>query len=81
MRHQQNEVFTAPWLLGTAFLLVGTAIVEKGLNLVGGDIPLLDVYPRQLLEWAMTLLILDIALSLRQLVDRGASVPSNGQGL
>ncbi len=45
------------------------AILEKGLNLAGMDIPLIDVFPRQILDWAVTLLILDIALTLRQIFD------------
>jgi hypothetical protein len=55
--------------LGTAFLLFGIAIVEKLLNLVGLGIPIVDVYPNQILSWAITLLIFEIALTLRQLVE------------
>jgi hypothetical protein len=44
--------------------------VEKSLNLVGGSIPLVTVYPRQLLDWAVVLLMFEIALSLRVLSER-----------
>lgn len=79
MRRKTPEVFTAPVFLGTAFLLVGLAIIEKGLNLVGTSIPLIDVYPRQLLDWALTLLILEIALTLRLILDRDRPVNMEGQ--
>ncbi|HUF69280.1 MAG TPA: hypothetical protein VMM79_11620 [Longimicrobiales bacterium] len=65
----KDQVFTAPYLLATAVFLFALAIVEKGLNLIGARIPILDVFPRQLLEWAIFLLILDIALLLRQMVE------------
>lgn len=64
--HKQDR-FTAPWLLASAVLLFGLALFEKGLNLFGMSMPLTTVYPRQLLDWAVTLLIFDIALTLRQL--------------
>ena len=63
-------LFTAPVFLGPAFLLFALAIIEKALNLVGGSIPVLTVYPRQLLDWAVVLLMFEIALSLRQVYER-----------
>jgi hypothetical protein len=60
---------TAPIFLGPAFLLFGVALVEKLLNLFGTHIPLLSVYPRQVLEWAVVLLIFEIALTLRQMFE------------
>jgi hypothetical protein len=66
---QREQVFRAPYLLGTAVLLFALALIEKGLNLLGVTIPVLEVYPRQLLEWAVFLLILDIALLLRQILE------------
>ncbi|MEX1258006.1 MAG: hypothetical protein WEG36_10335 [Gemmatimonadota bacterium] len=69
MSEGREDVFTAPLLLATAVLLLGLAIVEKGLNILGGSIPVLTVYPRQLLDWAVVLLILDIALSIRQVLE------------
>ena len=66
---KKEQVFTAPVFLATAFLLFGVAIVEKALNLVGASIPFTDVFPRQLLNWAVTLLIFDIALLLRQMLE------------
>ena len=64
---EKHDRFTAPWLLASALLLFALALFEKGLNVLGMSIPLTTVYPRQLLDWAVTLLIFDIALSLRQL--------------
>ena len=66
------ELLTAPWLLSTSFLLLGAAMLEKALNVVGLSLPLVDVFPRQLLDWAIALAILEIALTLRQLVGRQA---------
>jgi len=76
MNRSSPEVFTAPLFLGTAFLLVGLAIVEKALNIIGTSLPMVDVFPRQLLDWAVTLMILEIALTLRQMLDRGLGVNS-----
>ena len=64
----EKELFTGPWLFATAVFVFALAIVEKGLNLVGGSIPFTTVFPRQLLDWAVTLLAFDIALSLRQML-------------
>jgi hypothetical protein len=72
MSEKMPEVFTAPWLLGTAFLLVGASMVEKALNLFGLSIPVVTVFPRQLLDWAVALAILEIALTLRQMLERKA---------
>jgi hypothetical protein len=69
MTEGREDVFTSPLLLATAVLLLGLAIIEKGLNILGGSIPVLEVFPRQLLDWAVVLLILDIALSLRQVLE------------
>jgi len=80
MSDQQETVFTAPFLLGTAVLLFGLAIVEKLLNLVGGSIPILTVYPRQLLDWAIVLLIFDIALILRQMLENSLRGRDSGLG-
>ena len=65
----QPRLYTAPVVLGTATLLFGLAAVEKVLNLIGLSIPFLDVLPRQVLDWAAILLIFEIALTLRQLVE------------
>lgn len=66
------ELLTAPWLLSVSFLLLGAAMLEKALNVVDLSLPLVDVYPRQLLDWAIALAILEIALTLRQLAWRQA---------
>ncbi|MDH3208719.1 MAG: hypothetical protein OEO79_19125 [Gemmatimonadota bacterium] len=60
---------TAPWLLASAMLLFSLALIEKGLNTVGTSLPMTDVFPRQLLDWAVTLLMFDIALTLRQMFE------------
>lgn len=64
------ELFTAPVFLATGFLLLGMAILEKALNLVGSGLPVINVYPRQLLDWALILVILEIAITLRQIAYR-----------
>lgn len=70
MARSTPSLFTAPVLLGPAFLLFALAIIEKALNLFGGSIPVLTVFPRQLLDWAVVLLMFEIALTLRQVYDR-----------
>lgn len=70
----QPRLYTAPVALGTAALLFGVAVLQKLLNLFGASIPFIDVYPRQVLDWAVTLLIFEIALTLRQHVE------TRGQG-
>jgi hypothetical protein len=62
-------VYSSPVFLGTAFLLFGVALLEKVCNLFGGSIPLLHVFPRQVLEWAVIVLMFEVALTLRQLVE------------
>ncbi len=69
MTDGNGERFSGPWLLASAVLVLAVALIEKGLNLVGGSIPLTNVYPRQLLDWAVALLIFDIAITLRQLFE------------
>lgn len=66
-RRTTPEIFSAPVFLGTGFLLVGMAILEKSLNLMGLSLPLATVYPRQLLDWAALLIMLEIAITLRQI--------------
>jgi len=66
-RRRTPEIFTAPLFLGTGFFLVGVAVIEKVLNLMGTSLPFLSVYPRQLLDWAVMLMILEIAITLRQI--------------
>ena len=70
MARSTPSLFTAPVFLGPAFLLFALAIIEKALNLFGGSIPVLTVFPRQLLDWAVVLLMFEIALTLRQVYDR-----------
>ena len=45
------------------------AIVEKGLNVFGQSIPVIDVFPRQLLDWTVPPLLFVIAIVLRQILD------------
>ena len=68
MPRDTREVLTAPWLLSMSFVLLGAAMLEKALNLVGLSLPIVTVFPRQLLDWAIALAILEIAVTLRQLV-------------
>jgi hypothetical protein len=65
----RTSLYNAPIFLGSAFLVMGVAIVEKFLNLFGWSIPFVDVFPRQLIEWAGALLLFEIALSMRQLIE------------
>ena len=65
----RNPIFNAPIFLGSAFFVMGLAFLEKFLNLFGWSIPFVDVFPRQLLNWAVVLLVFEIALSMRQLVE------------
>ena len=67
MSRRSPEFYTAPMFLGMGFLLVGVAIIEKLLNLFGWSLPVVDVFPSQLLNWAVTLMILEIAITLRQI--------------
>jgi hypothetical protein len=62
--------YTAPVFLGTAIFVFALAIIEKTLNLLGGSLPIVTVFPRQLLDWAVVLLMFEIALSLRVLSER-----------
>ncbi|MEK9506206.1 hypothetical protein [Gaopeijia maritima] len=63
------DTFSAPWLLTLSFLTLGAAIFEKALNLFDMSIPIVTVYPRQLLDWAVALAILEIALTVRQILE------------
>ncbi|HTT67777.1 MAG TPA: hypothetical protein VMF70_07100 [Gemmatimonadales bacterium] len=74
----QSPQFHAPIFLGAAFFVFGLAILEKVLNLFNLSIPFAGVFPRQLLDWAVALVMFEIALSVRQLIemrleDRGQS--------
>ena len=66
MAEPRRPLYSGPILIIPAMLLFGLAIVEKTLNLIGFSMPVVDVYPRQLLEWAVVLLVFEIALTLRQ---------------
>lgn len=75
MVENSRELFTAPWLLATAVFVFLVALIEKALNVVGASIPLTSVYPRQLLDWAAVLLIFDIALTLRHILEMQSGGP------
>ena len=62
---QKAQMYIAPVFLSMAFFVFGVAILEKTLNLIGASIPFTNVFPRQLVDWAVVLLIFDIALTLR----------------
>lgn len=70
MSKKAPELFTAPVFLGTAFLLMAMAIIEKGLNIVGYSLPIVTVWPRQLLDWSLVLVSFEIAVTLRQIAYR-----------
>jgi hypothetical protein len=70
MAREAPAAYTAPVFLGTAMFVFALAIVEKTLNMVGGSIPLVTVYPRQLLDWAVVLVMFEIAISVRVLAER-----------
>ena len=65
----RSSLYNAPIFLGSAFFVMGLAILEKFLNLFGWRIPFVDVFPRQLLDWAIALLVFEIALSMRQMIE------------
>ena len=69
MSEPKRPLYSGPILIVPAALLFGLALLEKALNLVGTSLPVLDVYPRQLLEWAIMLLVFEIALTLRQTLE------------
>ena len=50
-----------------ALLFLAVAILEKGLNLLGQSIPVIDVFPQQLLSWTVPPLLFIIAIVLRQI--------------
>ena len=50
-----------------ALVFLAMAIVEKGLNLVNLTIPVIDVFPQQLLSWTVPPLLFVIAIVLRQI--------------
>ena len=50
-----------------ALFFLALAIIEKGLNLIGQSIPVLDVFPRQLLGWTTAPLLFVIAIVLRKI--------------
>ncbi len=70
MARSAPAMFTAPVFLGPALFVFALAIIEKTLNLMGGSIPVLTVFPRQLLDWTVVLLMFEIAFSLRQVYER-----------
>jgi hypothetical protein len=78
MASAQPRLYTAPLFLGTAFLLFGLAALEKLLNMFHLSIPVLQIFPRQILEWAVILLMFEIALTLRQLVELSRSRDDQG---
>ncbi len=62
-----TDLALRPFFAG-AFLILALAVIEKGLNLIGQDIP--GVAPAQLLGWSVVLLIFVIAILLRQIRDQ-----------
>ena len=50
-----------------ALVFLAAAVVEKGLNVFGGTIPLIYVLPREFLYWTVPPLLFVIAILLRQI--------------
>lgn len=75
MSEQKPPLYSGPIFIAPAIILFCLAVVEKSLVIMSMTIPFIDVYPRQLLEWALILLAFEIAFTLRQtlelLRDRG----------
>lgn len=69
MAQSSPSLYSGPVLLAPAVLLFGFGILEKALNLLGTSVPFVDVFPRQLLNWAVVLLMFEIALTLRQMLE------------
>jgi hypothetical protein len=69
MQPEKSGTLHAPVFIAIAFFVFGLAILEKVLNVFGAGIPFTNVFPRQLLDWAVALLVFDIALTLRQLLE------------
>ena len=65
----RSPQYHAPIFLGAAFFVMGVAIVEKLLNVFSRTIPFVHVFPRKLLDWAVALLVFEIALSVRQIIE------------
>ena len=69
MAQPSPSLYSGPVLLAPAVLLFGFVILEKALNLLGTSVPFVDVFPSQLLNWAVVLLMFEIALTLRQMLE------------
>ena len=69
MAQSSPSLYSGPVLLAPAVLLFGFAILEKALNLLGTSVPFVNVFPSQLLNWAVVLLMFEIALTLRQMLE------------
>ena len=80
MPEPRRPLYTGPILIVPAVLLFGMAVLEKTLNLVGASIPFVDVFPRQLLEWAVVLLVFEIAFTLRQTLEYLTEARQEGVG-
>ena len=69
MAAKSPQIYSGPVLLLPAVLVFGFAILEKALNLFGTNVPFISVFPRQLLNWAVVLLVFEIAFTLRQILE------------
>ncbi|MGI9626361.1 MAG: hypothetical protein ACR2QM_05960 [Longimicrobiales bacterium] len=69
MVEPRRPLYSGPIFIAPAIFVFCLALIEKGLNLMGSSIPLIDVFPRQLLEWALILLVFEIAFTLRQTLE------------
>ena len=69
----------------TACFFLTMAILEKGLNIFGLSIPVIDLFPRQLLNWTVPPLLFFVAIVLMQIRDewkaRGKTSSESGSSL
>ncbi len=64
-----RPLYSGPILIIPAMLLFGLAVLEKILNMMGTSIPIVEIFPSQILSWAVVLLLFEIAFTLRQMLE------------
>ena len=50
-----------------ALAFLGLAVIDKGLNLIGRELPILNATPSMMLSWTVPPLLFVIAIMLRQM--------------
>ena len=73
MKNEKLMSVLSRLLFFVALLFLAMAVAEKGLNVVGQSIPVIDVFPRQLLNWTVPPLMFVIAIVLRQIREESKS--------